>query len=302
MSGNVNPNRSRRPTRSSTARRPPTGRRRRRRPRGRARAPSPRACRCPGLTLVDDLPRAPGRDERGRHDERPRPRLHDGRPAAVGLGHVGRVGHDGGATVSGDVNPNARRHDVQGRVRHDASPTGRRRRRCPPGSGSSAVAASVPLTGLTSSTTYHARLVATSAGGTTNGPDLTFTTGRPSPPSVTNTSVGSITTTGATVSGNVNPNARRDDLQGRVRHDRSPTGRRRPPVSAGLRLRGGRRERSADRPDRRRRPTTRGWSRRAPAARRTAPTSPSRRATCRRRCPARPSVGHDDRPRRSPAT
>jgi hypothetical protein len=36
---------------------------------------------------------------------------------------------------------------------------------------------SVPLTGLTSSTTYHARLVATSAGGTTNGPDLTFTTG-----------------------------------------------------------------------------------------------------------------------------
>ncbi len=73
------------------------------------------------------------------------------------------------------------------------------------GSGSSAVAASVPLTGLTSSTTYHARLVATSAGGTTNGPDLIFTTGD-LPPSVSGTSAGSITTGGATVSGSVNPN------------------------------------------------------------------------------------------------
>ena len=63
----------------------------------------------------------------------------------------------------------------------------------------------MPLTGLTSSTTYHARLVATSAGGTTNGPDLIFTTGD-LPPSVSGTSVGSVTTSGATVSGNVNPN------------------------------------------------------------------------------------------------
>ena len=73
------------------------------------------------------------------------------------------------------------------------------------GSGSSAVAVSVPLTGLTSSTTYHARLVATSAGGTTNGPDLTFTTGD-LPPSVTGTSAGSVTASGATISGSVNPN------------------------------------------------------------------------------------------------
>ena len=64
---------------------------------------------------------------------------------------------------------------------------------------------SVPLTGLTSTTTYHARLVAVSAGGTTNGPDLVFTTGDV-PPSVANTAAGSITTSGATISGDVNPN------------------------------------------------------------------------------------------------
>ena len=73
------------------------------------------------------------------------------------------------------------------------------------GSGSSAVAASVPLSGLTSSTTYHARLVADSAAGTTYGPDLTFTTGD-LPPSVSGTSAGSVTASGATISGSVNPN------------------------------------------------------------------------------------------------
>ena len=64
---------------------------------------------------------------------------------------------------------------------------------------------SVPLSGLTSSTTYHARLVAVSAGGTTNGPDLTFTTGD-LPPSVATTAAGSVTTSGATISGDVTPN------------------------------------------------------------------------------------------------
>ena len=44
-----------------------------------------------------------------------------------------------------------------------------------------------------------------SAGGTTNGPDLTFTTGD-LPPSVSDTSAGSVTTSGATISGDVNPN------------------------------------------------------------------------------------------------
>ncbi len=113
----------------------------------------------------------------------------------------------GGATVSGDVNPNggATTYRVEygltaayGSVTSSTSA----------GSGLGTVPAAVPITGLTASTAYHARLVAQSSAGTTNGPDLTFTTGAgPPAPSVTSTSVGTITTTGATVSGNVNPNA-----------------------------------------------------------------------------------------------
>ncbi len=110
----------------------------------------------------------------------------------------------GGATVSGNVNPNrvATTYTVEygTTVAYGSQTTS-----VSAGSGSSAVAASVPLTGLTSSTTYHARLVAVSAGGTTNGPDLVFTTAD-LPPSVANTSAGSVTTGGATVSGDVNPN------------------------------------------------------------------------------------------------
>ena len=68
---------------------------------------------------------------------------------------------------------------------------------------------SVPLSGLSPATTYHARLVATSAGGTTNGPDLTFTTDAlpPSPPpTISGSAAGSPTAAGATVSGDVTPN------------------------------------------------------------------------------------------------
>ena len=77
------------------------------------------------------------------------------------------------------------------------------------GSGAAGVAASVPLTGLSSSTTYHARLVATSAGGTTNGPDLTFTTGtapQPVAPGISGSAAGSITAAGATISADITPN------------------------------------------------------------------------------------------------
>ena len=88
----------------------------------------------------------------------------------------------GGATVSGNVNPN----NVATTYKVEYGPTASYGSATTPvsaGSGSSAVAASVPLTGLISSTTYHARLVAQSTGGTTNGPDLVFTTGD-LPPSV----------------------------------------------------------------------------------------------------------------------
>ena len=110
----------------------------------------------------------------------------------------------GGATVSGNVNPNnvATTYKVEygTTVAYGSATTP-----VSAGSGGSAVAASVPLTGLVSSTTYHARLVAQSAGGTTNGPDLVFTTGD-LPPSVSGTAFGSVTPSTATISGDVNPN------------------------------------------------------------------------------------------------
>src|SRR5439155_12259062 len=45
-----------------------------------------------------------------------------------------------------------------------------------PGSGTSNVAVSAALTGLTEGTEYHFRIVATNAGGTSEGADATFKT------------------------------------------------------------------------------------------------------------------------------
>ncbi len=155
----------------------------------------------------------------------------DDLPPSVTGTSVGSI-TTGGATVSGSVNPNrvATSYSVEygTTVAYGSQTTA-----VSAGSGSSGVAASVPLTGLTSTMTYHARLVAVSAGGTTNGPDLVFTTDD-LPPSVTGTSVGSITAGGATVSGQREPEPRRDELQRRVRHDGRRTGRRRRRSSAGL--------------------------------------------------------------------
>jgi phosphodiesterase/alkaline phosphatase D-like protein len=72
------------------------------------------------------------------------------------------------------------------------------------GSGSSNVAVSTDLIGLTPSTTYHFRLVATNGAGTTTGSDLTLTTG--DKPSVVTQAASSVSTSGATLNGSVNPN------------------------------------------------------------------------------------------------
>jgi streptogramin lyase len=69
----------------------------------------------------------------------------------------------------------------------------------PAGPGAQTVAA--PVTGLSPNTTYHFRVVATNAGGTTYGPDATFATTPPGAPSATAQTATCVTPTSATLHG-----------------------------------------------------------------------------------------------------
>ncbi len=72
--------------------------------------------------------------------------------------------------------------------------------------GNSFTDVSVDLTGLTGSTTYHYRIVATNAGGTSYGADLTFTTSDPSLPTVTSIAATNIAINSSTCGGNLSDN------------------------------------------------------------------------------------------------
>src|SRR5207248_1711484 len=74
-----------------------------------------------------------------------------------------------------------------------------------PGSGTSAVAVSAQLQGLTANSTYHFRIVATNAGGTSAGADQTLST-LPNPPSVKTAAASARTQTAATLNATANPN------------------------------------------------------------------------------------------------
>jgi sugar lactone lactonase YvrE/phosphodiesterase/alkaline phosphatase D-like protein len=74
-----------------------------------------------------------------------------------------------------------------------------------PGSGESPVAVSAALTGLTANTTYHFRVVATSAAGTGNGSDEAFKT-LPNAPTVVTKAASSVAQTTASLNATVNPN------------------------------------------------------------------------------------------------
>ncbi len=73
-----------------------------------------------------------------------------------------------------------------------------------PGSGTQPVSVGAALSGLSPRTTYHVRLLATNAGGTTTGTDLTFATAAP-PPGVETMEATRITGTSAKLAGSVNP-------------------------------------------------------------------------------------------------
>ena len=75
------------------------------------------------------------------------------------------------------------------------------------GAGTTATAVHVTLGNLVSNSTYHYRVVATSAAGTTVGADATFTTAK-APPTVTVSAPSSVMSTAADVSGTVDPNGK----------------------------------------------------------------------------------------------
>jgi hypothetical protein len=75
------------------------------------------------------------------------------------------------------------------------------------GSGSATLSVSAGISGLTADTTYHYRLVASNADGTSDGADRTFrTTANAKPPSVSSMSATGVGPAGATLRASVNPN------------------------------------------------------------------------------------------------
>jgi phosphodiesterase/alkaline phosphatase D-like protein len=118
--------------------------------------------------------------------------------AATGVGATG-------ATLNGSVNANNSSSTVTFEygtstaygttVTADQSPV----------SGTSDTAVSNTLTGLSTGVTYHYRVVASSIGGSTNGADMTFTTGLLAPTATTDAASG-IGTNSATLNGTVNAN------------------------------------------------------------------------------------------------
>ena len=110
------------------------------------------------------------------------------------------------ATLNAAINPHAGERDrMQVRIR-DPNAYGQTASCASlPGSGTSPVAVSAAITGLTANTTYHFRITATNAGGTSQGADETFKT-LVNPPTVETKPASAITQTTATLNATVNPN------------------------------------------------------------------------------------------------
>lgn len=75
-----------------------------------------------------------------------------------------------------------------------------------PVTGTTGTAVSKAITGLTGATTYHYRVVATNANGTSYGSDMTFYTSNPAAPTATTDTATFVFSNGATLRGTVNAN------------------------------------------------------------------------------------------------
>ena len=109
------------------------------------------------------------------------------------------------ATLKGAINANARPTTFQFQYGTTTS-YGLLTTAADGGSAACTTGVSTAISGLTPSTTYHYRIVATNSVGTTQGSDNTFTTGSATAPTVVTSSASGVTATKATLNGTVNPN------------------------------------------------------------------------------------------------
>ncbi|MCP4110235.1 MAG: hypothetical protein GY749_32725 [Desulfobacteraceae bacterium] len=125
---------------------------------------------------------------------------------SVSTGTAGSI-TTGSAILHGTVNPNGESTTFHFEYGPSAS-YGHSTTSTSAGSGTGSVSKSASITGLSTSTTYHYRIVATNDGGTSYGIDMTFTTEGTtvSKPTVATGSASSVTSGSATLSGTVNPN------------------------------------------------------------------------------------------------
>jgi hypothetical protein len=108
------------------------------------------------------------------------------------------------ATLSGTVNPEGQATSYSFEYGTTTS-YGSQTPTADAGSGTGAVAVSAPLASLTPNTTYHYRVVATNASGTTLGSDVSFKTPRPPVAAVVTGRPAAVTQTTATLTGTVDP-------------------------------------------------------------------------------------------------
>jgi hypothetical protein len=131
----------------------------------------------------------------------------DAPPTVQTLGATGIT--TGGAALNGNANPNGQATVVHFEWGQDSGLAGAAATAEQAiGNGVTSVAVGAQLSGLTPSTTYYYRITATSAAGTSKGTIASFTTAPIGPPTAHTLEATAITSGGATLNGNANPNGR----------------------------------------------------------------------------------------------